>query len=202
VKKIFPVYFYEKLQNLAQRIMDFFRNKDWDYASIGTAGVIFLALGIYGIFVWNLNNPQIQFTPKDIVFGERILAVHSIGTENPAIDNSLFILDSAKKPEIRLSENFYDFGEVNAHQVLTRTFVIANIGNFPLVILQAYTTCGCTTANFTAANIPPGKVALMTLKFDTGFHDMRGTTVRRGVMIETNDPDHPSQEIWIQASVR
>jgi hypothetical protein len=43
---------------------------------------------------------------------------------------------------------------------------------------------------------------LMTLHFNAGYHDVSGYTVRRGVLIETNDPNHPIQEIWIQASVR
>ena len=75
-------------------------------------------------------------------------------------------------------------------------------GEGPLLIRRAYTTCGCTVADFTSSEIPPGKVALMKLYFDTGFHDMRGATVRRGVIIETNDPNQPEQEIWIQATVK
>lgn len=42
----------------------------------------------------------------------------------------------------------------------------------------------------------------MILQFDTSNHEMHGTTVRRGVIVETNDPDLPIQEIWIQASIR
>jgi hypothetical protein len=106
------------------------------------------------------------------------------------------------KPNIRISEQFYDFGEVNPSQVVSRAFIIANSGQSPLIIQRAYTTCGCTVPDFTASEISPGKIVLMTLQFDTGYHGMRGTTVRRGVMIETNDPDHSTQEIWLLASVR
>ena len=31
--------------------------------------------------------------------------------------------------------------------------------------------------------------------FDAGFHEAGGQTVRRGVFIENNDPDHPELEI-------
>jgi len=44
-------------------------------------------------------------------------------------------------------------------------------------------------------------VAIVTLVFDAGFHDVRGQTVRRGLIIENNDPDWPTVEIWAQASV-
>ena len=71
-----------------------------------------------------------------------------------------------------------------------------------LTISRAYTTCGCTKAEFTSSIIPAGKVAIVTLVFDAGFHDVRGQTVRRGLIIENNDPDWPTVEIWAQASVR
>lgn len=177
-------------------------NKGWDYAILGTVGVFFLALLVYGILVWGTTSSKIQYTPADVVYGEKLHAVHAMGLNNNSQISSPSPASSVVKPEMRLSEKYYDFGDVNPQQILTRTFVIANSGQSPLVIEGAYTTCGCTIADFTAAEIPPGKVVLMTLQFDPGYHDMRGTTVRRGVMIETNDYDHPIQEIWIQASVR
>ena len=70
-----------------------------------------------------------------------------------------------------------------------------------MTISRAYTTCGCTIADFTATVIPPGGHSIMTLVFDAGFHDAAGQSVRRGVLIENNDPDLPQLEIWIEANV-
>lgn len=53
-----------------------------------------------------------------------------------------------------------------------------------------------------AAVIPPGKVSIVTLTLDAGFHDVAGRTVRRGVIIESNDPNRPETELWTQAAVR
>ncbi len=106
------------------------------------------------------------------------------------------------QPQIVVNEQFFDFGNIGATDVVRRVFVIANTGDAPLTISRAYTTCGCTTADFTSAVIPPGKVSIMTIVLDAGFHDVRGQTVRRGVIIENNDPKHSSTEIWIQASVQ
>jgi hypothetical protein len=39
------------------------------------------------------------------------------------------------------------------------------------------------------------------MRFDAGFHDSAGQTVRRGVILETNDPEQPQVEMWIQADV-
>lgn len=177
-------------------------NKGWDYVILGAIGGLVLAVLIYTASLINSTISTIQYSPNDVVYGEKIHAIHSMDSNPNSQYFNFSTTSSSGESEFRISEHFYDFGEVNSDQVLTRTFVIANMGSSPLVILRAYTTCGCTTADFTAAIIPPGKVILMTLRFDTGFHNMSGITVRRGLMIETNDPNHPIQEIWIQASVR
>ena len=176
--------------------------KHFEPLLIGTAGLFLLGLCLYLAWVWNTHNRSIQFSPNDVVYGVPLHAQHEMDTQSSRPNSVILNPGNAIFPHIQISENFFDFGEINPNKVVSRTFVIANKGSTPLIILRAYTTCGCTMADFTAAEIPPGKVALMTLQFDTGYHDMSGTTVRRGVMIQTNDPDHPTQEIWIQASVR
>ena len=85
--------------------------------------------------------------------------------------------------------------------MVRRKFVIRNEGAAPLTIVRAYTTCGCTTAEFSARVIPPGKLAVVTLIFDAGFHDARGQTVDRGIIIENNDRDNSQAEIWTRAAV-
>ena len=50
--------------------------------------------------------------------------------------------------------------------------------------------------------IPPGKVAEVTIIFNAGYHDTAGQSVRRGLLIENNDPRQSKAEIWIEASVR
>ncbi len=192
----------EKKPIPALRFLPFPRKPGWDFVFLGTAGALILAGVIYAVVVGSSTGTKIQYTPADIVYGEKIHAVHDMAAEDTSLPAILSAKGSTSKPVIQVSEKFYDFGEVGSHQVFSRTFVIANAGQSPLIIERASTTCGCTVADFTAAEIPPGKVALMTLQLDTGYHDLSGTTVRRGVMIETNDPDLPIQEIWIQASIR
>jgi hypothetical protein len=170
---------------------------------IGAAGLLAVVFLVYlTVVAGNVNKPAIRFNPADVVYGEQVHASHEMLLDNVSDPSNNLPVKASARPAIQLSEQFYDFGAVGTDQVLKHTFVIANLGQVPLVIFHAYTTCGCTAADFTSANIPPGKVALMTLQFDPGYHNMHSTTVRRGVMIETNDPAHPLQEIWIQASVK
>ncbi|PKN98421.1 MAG: hypothetical protein CVU42_11970 [Chloroflexi bacterium HGW-Chloroflexi-4] len=169
---------------------------------IGLAGAVVIGFSLYSLGAFGTNNSKINYLPSDVVYGEKIVAIHLMGEIPAKASINQPISNPAEEPGIQISENYYDFGLVNSTQVLTRIFVIANTGKSVLIIQRAYTTCGCTKADFTANEIPPGKVVLMTLQFDPNFHEMSGTTVRRGVMIESNDPNHPIQEIWVQATVR
>lgn len=174
----------------------------FNFLSIASIAVVLIS--IISILIIYRKNTSVEFRyrPEDIVYGEIIYAVHEIGESvifPKSIESSI---DFTQNPKLSLSEKYYDFGEIDANQVVTRTFVISNIGKSTLVIFRAYTTCSCTSAVFTAAKIPPGKVVLMTLQFNPEFHNMRNTTIRRGVILETNDPQQSTQEIWIQAKVR
>lgn len=139
-----------------------------------------------------------NYAPEDVVRGEAFVAVHEMGAGPPIP----FLPASGPQPSIATSEDFIDVGSVGPNEVVRLEFAIANTGQAPLTISRAFTTCGCTTAEISSTVIPPGKVAEVELVFDAGFHDTRGQVVRRGLIIENNDPKHSTQEIWIQASVR
>jgi hypothetical protein len=113
-----------------------------------------------------------------------------------------FLPREGPQPEILLSERFHNFGVIGSEDVVATEFVVANNGEAPLTISRAYTTCGCTTADFSSSVIAPGMVALVTVELDVGFHDVSGQTVRRGLIIENNDPKRSTVEFWIQATVR
>jgi hypothetical protein len=140
----------------------------------------------------------LKYDPEDIVYDQPIHAIHEMG-ESPPIP---FLPSDQAQPAIAVSEKSYDFGSIGPADVVERTFVIFNTGNAPLTISRAYTTCGCTTADISARSIPPGKVAEVTITFDAGFHDTAGETVRRGLIIENNDPSQSQAEIWVEATVR
>lgn len=113
-----------------------------------------------------------------------------------------FLPADGPQPRIDIPVDSYDFASVGPAERVAQVFVIRNAGQAPLTISRLYTTCGCTLADLSSSVIPPGKLALLTVTFDAGLHDVRGQTVRRGVMIENNDPTRPLAEIWIQATVR
>ena len=161
--------------------------------------LLVLAGSLYAYFSGSQTaTAALEYAPEDIVYDRPIHAIHEMG-ESPPIP---FLPRDQAQPAIAVSEKSYDFGSVGPADVVERSFVLFNTGNAPLTISRAYTTCGCTTADISASTIPPGKVATVTLTFDAGYHDAAGQTVRRGLIIENNDPRQPQAEIWIQASVR
>ncbi|RPJ47681.1 MAG: DUF1573 domain-containing protein [Chloroflexi bacterium] len=134
--------------------------------------------------------------PVEVVNDRPLFAEHRIpeGANNRAAEGG--------QARVELPVGFYDFGAVAANSVARRDFLVINRGSGPLVIQKAYTTCDCTTAEISASVIPPGKASRVTVIFDAGFHPVAGQTVRRGVVLETNDPSRPEVEIWVQARVR
>jgi hypothetical protein len=157
-----------------------------------------LFLGFYLYTLLGTEPAAPAYAPEDVVQGTPLRAVHGMeaglaGASGP--------LEGSGAAAV-VHDRFFDFGRIDADRTVERVFPIANNGSEALIIQEAHTTCGCTTADFSAAVIPPGKVALMTLHFDPSFHNFRGQTVRRGVMIHTNDPRSPTVEIWIQATVK
>jgi len=136
-------------------------------------------------------------TPDGVVLEKPIHAVHEMGA-GPLIP---FLPTSQPQPKITIPGAFYNFGRIGPKDTVTRDFLIRNDGGAPLTISRAYTTCGCTTADISARVIPPGKAASVKIVFDAGFHDTRGKTVDRGLIIENNDRRNPKAEIWIRANV-
>lgn len=168
-------------------------------------GLGILLLIVAGVWLILQNGAQggpqaeIIYRPEDVVYDQPLHAVHEMEPFDPA--SIPYLPEGGPQPQIQVSETFHSFGVVGATEVVTKDFVIANTGDAPLTISRAYTTCGCTTADFSGSVIPPGKVSIITLTFDAGYHDARGQTVRRGVIIENNDRQYSQVEIWTQASV-
>jgi len=201
--KEIPAKSMSEKPSLFKHLLQSNRNKGQGLIWMGLAGLLVIGwLVCLALVSENVNKARIRFAPADVVYGEKVHASHEMMMDSESNLPGIFPADTGARPEIQVSERFFDFGEVGVKQILKHTFVIANLGQAPLVILHAYTTCDCTVADFTAARIPPGKVALMALQFDAGYRNMHSMTVSRGVVIETNDPENPLQEIWIQATVK
>lgn len=163
-------------------------------------GGLLLLSGAFLLLRGRSARANVEVHPEDVVYGESLHVVHEM--TGPTLDQIPFLPKDSPQPVAATPEDFYDFGIVGPTDVVRHTFYLVNTGEAPLTIHRAYTTCGCTTADISATVIPPGKAAEIVVTFDAGYHDVRGQTVRRGVIIENNDPQRPQMEFWIQATVR
>ncbi|MAT96251.1 MAG: hypothetical protein CL608_03835 [Anaerolineaceae bacterium] len=175
------------------------QNNSWLMLTLLVVGVVLLGVGLVSYVTAPPSaNASSDYDPEDVVTDQPVLAIHEM-EEGPPIP---FLPASQPQPKIQIPEKNFNFGMIGPQDVVEQEFIIRNVGDAPLTISRAYTTCGCTTAEFSATVIPPGKVATIKLIFDAGFHDTSGQTVRRGLIIENNDPQQSKAEIWVQASVR
>jgi hypothetical protein len=175
------------------------QKRNWVPYALMMVGIILLGAAL----TVNLFDPpqaaaSLAFQPGDVAHERPILAVHEMSEGRPIP----FLPRNQTQPKIEVPEKSFNFGLVGPYDVVEKEFIIRNTGEAPLTISRAYTTCGCTTAEISASVIPPGKVATVKLIFDAGYHDTSGQTVRRGLIIENNDPQRSQTEIWVQASVR
>jgi hypothetical protein len=172
--------------------------KRWRATILSIGGVLLAAALLILWIGQQKSQAAFDFAPESVSYEQPLLAVHEMGN-GPAIP---FLPRDDPQPEILISDRDHDFGVIGSTDKVAWDFVITNVGVAPLTISRAYTTCGCTEAEFSSSVIPPGMVSLVTVQLDAGFHDVRGHTVRRGVIIENNDPDRSTMEVWIQATVR
>ncbi len=175
------------------------RKQNWIPIAILAVGII-----LVGVALLSYTNgtstvgAAADYHPNEVAHDQPIVAVHEMG-EGPAIP---FLPQDQPQPDIVLPQTNFNFGVIGAKDVVEQTFIVRNDGDAPLTISRAYTTCGCTIAEISASVIPPGKVATVKIVYDAGYHDAAGQTVRRGVILENNDPMQPQAEIWVQASVK
>lgn len=175
------------------------QKRKWLTIGLLVAALLLAGVSLYGYMASaSAGISAVGYAPEEVVGDQPILAGHDMN-DGPPIP---FLPPNQPQPNIQMSDSFYDFGAIGPQDVVTREFLIRNTGETPLTISRAYTTCGCTTAKISASVIPPGKAATVQLMFDAGFHDAVGQTVRRGLIIENNDPGQSQAEIWVQATVQ
>lgn len=104
-------------------------------------------------------------------------------------------------PRLSVSELIYDFGEIKEGILVVHTFLLANIGDAPLVFPRPpFIPCGCTSAGLPKDVLNPGESMPFEVRFEsTGFG---GYSVVKHVYLYTNDPNAPQVVLTLQGRVR
>src|SRR3990172_1915065 len=141
---------------------------------LGSAALVILLIGAVWLNRVAASQPadhKVNYDASLVGYDLPLHAVHEM--TGPSLASIPYLPQDGPQPKLVISQSFFDFKQIGANEIVEHQFVIANEGNAPLTISRAYTTCACTTADLTASVIPPGGIAVMTLTFDAGVHDVR-----------------------------
>ena len=100
-------------------------------------------------------------------------------------------------PEIKFEQVYYDFGDIVQGEKVSYSFVFENTGGSPLLIEDAFASCGCTVPEYDKEPISPGGKGRIEVIFDSSGR--RGNQYK-SVIIKTNTPES-KQRLTIKANV-
>jgi len=156
-----------------------------------------------------------------------VTAVYS-GQNNPSVKadpSQTAALAEKIQSQISVRNDYYDFGTINMKNGLVRqVYKLTNLGQQPIIISKAYTSCMCTKANIISQNgktsgpfgmpghggavaranvtIQPGEGFSVEAVFDPAAHGPSGIGLaNRMIYLETNSEVSPKVELKFSANV-
>lgn len=85
-------------------------------------------------------------------------------------------LQAQQGPKFKFETESIDYGKIAHKSNGKRIFKFTNVGDAPLSITKAYSSCGCTVPKFSKDPIMPGKTGTIEVVYDTkrvgGFSKM------------------------------
>jgi hypothetical protein len=112
------------------------------------------------------------------------------------------VVDSANAPVMKFKEESHDFGKIKQGDKVTYEFQYTNTGKSPLIIADAYATCGCTTPEIAKEPVQPGQSSTVKVTFNSagkeGLQDKVITVVANTV--PANNRVHLTGEVLAPAA--
>jgi len=106
---------------------------------------------------------------------------------------------SALPPQlVVISEEEWDFGQVEANAKPTHNFILTNEGGKTLYIDRVRVSCGCIKTKLSTDEIPSGKSTELSVTFDTSGYE---GTISKIVYIKTNDEKEPERKIRVTVNI-
>jgi hypothetical protein len=101
-------------------------------------------------------------------------------------------------PAIRFQEDVFTFQPILEGESVVVTFEFSNGGQEPLVIHDAVTSCGCTTADYPSYPLRPGESGKIKTTFKSTGHGGENDIV---LLIKSNDPIASVKKLRIRGRV-
>jgi len=106
-------------------------------------------------------------------------------------------MGSEKFSELKLLEDFFDFGSIHEGEVISHTFHFKNIGNDVLIVQDLIPDCGCTLPKIDKKEYNPGEEGCIEVIFDS--KGWQGSQYK-SVTLRSNDPNR-EKSVTIKANV-
>lgn len=145
-----------------------------------------------------LNNVFFRLMISVFFVGQFFLI--SCGEANKSTQNRAVERDAQGEgatAEISFEKTTHNFGQIYAGEIVTYTFTFTNTGTAPLLILDTYTSCGCTVGDYSRQPIAPGEKGRINVQFNSAG---RSGYQSQAVTIITNAPQ-PETRLHIIAEV-
>lgn len=101
-------------------------------------------------------------------------------------------------PAIRFQESVFTFQPVLEGESVEIALEFCNAGGEPLVIHDAVTSCGCTTADYPSYPLRPGQSGMIKTTFHSKGH---GGDNEISLLVKSNDPVAPVMTLRIKGKV-
>ncbi|MCA9265782.1 MAG: DUF1573 domain-containing protein [Planctomycetales bacterium] len=102
-------------------------------------------------------------------------------------------------PRLECDVTEFDFGAMDPDSKSSHAFRIRNMGDAPLTLSDAGTSCKCTVSSFPREPIAPGGYAEVVLEWKSTEDERE---FAQSANFKTNDPSRPNLELTIQGQVR
>ena len=104
----------------------------------------------------------------------------------------------AEVPQAEVPETVFRFGNIERGTTMSHVFIVKNVGNSPLYVEVASTTCKCTVGNLSTNEILPGEESEVLLEW---MAKTPPSPFRHGAILSTTDPNQSSINLTVEGQV-
>ncbi|OFX88689.1 MAG: hypothetical protein A2W99_04265 [Bacteroidetes bacterium GWF2_33_16] len=133
-----------------------------------------------------------------LLFVSGIFLSCTINSNENKLNNTVNHKSYSGIPDMEFDTLFHDFGDIIEGEKVAVTFRFKNTGDSELLILDAFSTCGCTVPNYNKEPILPGKEGKIEILFDS--HNRAGLQ-NKAITLKINTP-LGEKTLWIKANVK
>lgn len=107
----------------------------------------------------------------------------------------------AQKPNeaiVKFSETIHNYDTIKLGEEAVCYFYYKNTGNSPLVLYNAFSSCGCTIPKWNAKPLPPGKSDKIKVVYNAGNEG----SFQKTIVVKSNAKNEPQKVLRIKGYVK